>query len=412
MSRRGEDPVEASNRRDFLLGAGLVAAASLATPAWAQQVVDLALPGGPSTRPLTGAFPGKTDMILQRTRPPLLETPMAVFDQGVFTPNERFFVRWHWANIPTSVDVASFRLTVGGHVGRPLSITLAQLLAMPRVQLAAVNQCSGNSRGLFQPRVPGGQWAHGAMGNAKWVGVSLRHVLDLAGVQPGATAVRFSGLDEPVVATGPDFAKSLAIDHARDGEVMLAFLMNGEQLPLLNGFPLRLIVPGWYSTYWVKMLSAIEVLDTPDDSYWMAKAYKIPDTPFANVAPGAKGFPTVAINRMIPRAWITNLAEGAKLAVQPQLAVGGIAMGGDAGVAKVEISADQGRTWAAARLGTDEGKYSFRRFDGAVRVAGAGPLALMARCTNAAGVTQPMTPNWNPGGFMRGCVETTHVVMA
>ena len=399
------------SRRNFLFQAGVFGAASLAGPTWAQQMVDLALPGGPSARPLANAFAGKSDMILQRTRPPLLETPMSVFDQGVFTPNDRFFVRWHWANIPTAVDVTSFRLAVRGHVGRPLSITLAQLLAMPRVQLAAVNQCSGNSRGLFQPRVAGGQWAHGAMGNARWVGVSLRYILDLAGVQAGATAVRFSGLDEPVVPTAPDFKKSLAVDHARDGEVMVAFLMNGEQLPLLNGFPVRLIVPGWYSTYWIKILSDIEVLAQPDDNYWMAKAYRVPDTPFANVAPGATGFPTVPINRMVPRAWVTNLADGARIAMQPRLAVGGIAMGGDAGVAKVEVSADHGRSWAAASLGPDEGRYSFRRFDLTVPVPGPGPLALMARCTNTAGVVQPLAPNWNPGGFMRGCIETTHLVL-
>ena len=244
-------------RRQFLAGAGLAGAAMFAPRAWAQTTADLDLPGGPSSRPITNAFPGKRDMILQRTRPPLLETPMSVFDQGVFTPNDQFFVRWHWANIPTAIDVATFKLTVRGHVGRPLTLSLADLLAMPRQQIAAVNQCSGNSRGLFQPRVSGGQWRHGAMGNAKWVGVSLRHILDLAGVQPGAIAVRFSGLDQPVVDNAPDFAKSLSLDHARDGEVMLAFQMNGEQLPLLNGFPIRLIVPGWYSTYWVKMLNDI-----------------------------------------------------------------------------------------------------------------------------------------------------------
>ena len=399
-------------RRQFLAGAGLAGAAMFAPRAWAQTTADLDLPGGPSSRPITNAFPGKRDMILQRTRPPLLETPMSVFDQGVFTPNDQFFVRWHWANIPTAIDVATFKLTVRGHVGRPLTLSLADLLAMPRQQIAAVNQCSGNSRGLFQPRVSGGQWRHGAMGNAKWVGVSLRHILDLAGVQPGAIAVRFSGLDQPVVDNAPDFAKSLSLDHARDGEVMLAFQMNGEQLPLLNGFPIRLIVPGWYSTYWVKMLNDIEVLDRPDDNYWMAKAYKIPDTPFANVAPGVKDFPAVPINRMVPRAWITSVADGASLALQPQVPVGGIAMGGDMGVAKVELSGDGGRTWGLATLGSDQGKYSFRRFDGAVRTAGKGPMALMARCTNTAGVTQSMTPNWNPGGFMRACVETTKVVLS
>jgi hypothetical protein len=114
---------------------------------------------------------------------------------------------------------------------------------------------------------------------------------------------------------------------------------------------------------------------------------------------------------MIPRAWITNLAEGARIPIQPRLAVGGIAMGGDAGVAKVDVSADHGRSWTAASLGPDEGKYSFRRFDLTVPTPGPGPLALMARCTNTAGVVQSLTPNWNPGGFMRGCIETTHVVL-
>ena len=398
--------------RRFLIRAGLMGAAALGAPAWAQEAVDLAFPGGNGTRLLSDAFPDKRGMILQRTRPPLLETPMEVFDQGVFTPNDRFFVRWHWAVIPTSTDVTTYRLAVRGNVGRSLSLSLAELLAMPRVELAAVNQCSGNSRGLFQPRVPGGQWRHGAMGNAKWMGVSLRHVLDLAGVKPGSVCVRFSGLDEPVVAGGPKFAKSLAVDHARDGEVMIAFAMNGAQLPQLNGFPLRLIVPGWYSTYWVKMLNTIEVLDRPDDNFWMTKAYKIPDTPFANVSPTDTTFPAVPINRMVPRAWITNLADGAKAAFQPSLPVGGVAMGGDAGVTKVELSADAGRSWTSASLGPDMGKYGFRRFDGAVRPSRRGPLALMARCTNSSGVTQPMTPNWNPGGFMRACVETTHVVLS
>lgn len=398
-------------RRNFLIQTALLGAAAFAAPAWSQNVADLRLPGGPSQRPTTSAFPEKRDMILQRARPPLLETPMEVFDHGVFTPNDRFFVRWHWALIPTSIDVRSFRLGIRGHVEHPLSLSLSELLAMPRVELAAVNQCSGNSRGLFEPRVPGGQWRHGAMGNAIWMGVSLRHVLDLVGVKSGATSVRFSGLDKPVVANAPSFAKSLSIDHARDGEVMIAFAMNGEQLPLLNGFPLRLIVPGWYSTYWVKMLNDIEVLDRPDDNYWMTKAYTIPDTPFANVAPGTKAFPAVPINRMVPRSWITSLSDGASVAYRPALPVGGIAMGGADGVAKVELSGDQGRRWTVATLGPDHGKYSFRRFDGTVHAPGRGPIGLMARCTNLAGMTQPLTPNWNPGGFMRSCVETTQVVL-
>jgi DMSO/TMAO reductase YedYZ molybdopterin-dependent catalytic subunit len=232
------------SRRRVLQHAAVFAGMVVPFPTWADSFVNLDLPGGPTRRDVTEAFPQKGAMILQRSRPPLLETPWDVFDRGVFTPNNQFFVRWHWAAIPERVDVATFRLAVRGHVNAALSLSLTDLLAMPRVELAAVNQCSGNSRGLFQPRVAGGQWQNGAMGNARWTGVRVRDVLDRAGVKAGAVAVRFNGLDEPVVDSAPDFMKSLGVDHARDGEVMLAYLMNGGQLPLLNGFPLRLIVPG------------------------------------------------------------------------------------------------------------------------------------------------------------------------
>src|SRR6476646_9282739 len=251
-------------RRRLLSAAG-VGALALSKPAWAQKMIDLPLPGGPGAREITTAFPQKGPMILQRTRPPLLETPFEVFDKGVFTPNDQFYVRWHWALIPTEIDIAKFVLTVRGHVNQTLSLSLNDILkGLPSVQLSAVNQFSGNSRGFFQPRVPGGEWANGAMGNALWTGVRLKDVLDKAGVKPGALQVRFKGLDQPLVAGAPRFMTSLAIDHARDGEVLIAYAMHGAQLPLVNGFPLRLVVPGWYATYWVKMLSDIEVLDQPD----------------------------------------------------------------------------------------------------------------------------------------------------
>jgi len=396
-------------RRLVLGGLGASGLAYFASPARAagMQTVTLDLPGGQGERPLTTLFPGKGSMILQRTRPPLLETPIEVFDQGVFTPNDRFFVRWHLAVIPETIDAAAFRLSVHGQVNRPLSLSLSELAALPQVEIAAVNQCSGNSRGLFSPRVAGGQWANGAMGNARWTGVRLRDVLDRAGVKPGAVQVRFNGLDEPVVAEGPDFMKSLDIDHARDGEVMIAYAMNGSQLPLLNGFPLRLIVPGWYSTYWVKMLNDIEVLDHPDDQFWMKTAYRIPDTPNADVKPGATGFKTVPISGMNPRSFLTNVRTGDAVKAGSRLALRGLALGGDSAVKQVDVSADGGATWQQASLGRDEGKYSFRRWTSSVHIAGPANAALMVRCTNAAGSVQPMARNWNPGGYMQNGVETT-----
>ena len=372
---------------------------------------DLHLPGPPSRRTLTKAFPQKGEMILQRTRPPLLETPFSVFDEGVFTPNDRFFVRWHLGNIPDSIDVDTFRLGVRGLVNQELSLTLKELMAMPRVELAAVNQCSGNSRGYFQPRVAGGQWGHGAMGNAKWTGVRLRDVLDKAGVKAGAVEVRFNGLETGVIDTTPDFIKSLSVDHARDGEVMIAFLMNGEPLPLLNGFPLRLVVPGWYSTYWTKMLNSIEVIDRPDDNFWMKTAYRIPDTPGASVKPGEKGFKTVPINKMVPRSFITNLAAGAKIATGAKTKLGGIAFGGDCGVANVDVSTDGGATWIRALLGKDEGKYSFRRWDAEFTARNAGAQTLMVRAKNTEGLAQPDKPTWNAGGYMLNVIEQTPVTI-
>jgi DMSO/TMAO reductase YedYZ molybdopterin-dependent catalytic subunit len=295
-------------RRGLLSAAGVGGLALLSKPAWSQAIVDLPLPGGPGARPITTAFPQKGPMILQRTRPPLLETPFDVFDKGVFTPNDQFYVRWHWSAIPNAVDADTFILNVHGHVNQTLSLSLKDLLdGFPRVDLAAVNQCSGNSRGFFEPRVSGGEWANGAMGNALWTGIRLKDVLDRAGVKSGAVQIRFTGLDQAVVPDAPRFMKSLSIDHARDGDVMIAYAMNGAQLPLVNGFPLRLVVPGWFSTYWVKMLNDIEVLDQPDTNYWMATAYKIPDTPGADMRPGETGVPMVPINKMVPRSFVTNL---------------------------------------------------------------------------------------------------------
>lgn len=388
------------------VGAGLAA-----TPLWAQDLVDLRLPGGNGNRPTTNAFPGKKNMILQRSRAPLLETPIDAFDGQVFTPNDRFFVRWHYADIPLSVDVHKYRLTVTGATQRDLSLSLGDLLAMPRVELAAVNQCSGNARGRFDPRVPGAQWGNGAMGNARWVGVRLKDVLDRAGVMSGAVQVRCSGLDQPP-GDAPAFAKSLDIDHAMDGEVMIAFQMNGEQLPMLNGFPLRLIVPGWYSTYWIKALAKIELLTKPDTGFWMEKAYRIPIAPHANVAPGTKDFPSTPINRMVPRAFFTNIADGATLPRGAPVAVRGIAMGGDRGVKAVELSVNGGRNWHAATLGRDEGRYSFRLWSMRLAALPPGPCTLAVRCTNAAGETQSFTPTWNPSGFMRNVIEHVSVVTA
>lgn len=403
---------KALSRRAFIsMGAMGLGVAALARNALAAEMIKLPLPGGPDSREIITSYPGKGPMILQRTRPPLLETPFSVFDKGVFTPVDQFFVRWHWADIPTSIDPNTFRVQVGGHVNKELSFTAADLMRnFKHVELAAVNQCSGNSRGLSQPRVAGGQWYNGAMGNAMWRGVRLKDVLDAAGVKAGAVQVQFEGAERPVIPTAPNLKKSLNVDHARDGEVMIAWAMNGQELPLDNGFPFRLIVPGWYSTYWTKMLQHITVLDHEDTNFWMHPAYTIPDNwPHANMTPDEKDVKMVPINRMVPRSFITNLAANAKIAAGRPEFVRGIAFGGDIGVKTVELSTDSGKTWRPTQLGHDYGKYSFRQWSAHVTLP-KGAQTLMVRCTNSDGLAQPMTPNWNPGGFMRNVVEFTPIV--
>jgi len=403
--------VQPQSRRQFLAGVGGLGITGLmGASAWSGSDESVVFPFVNGNRNLVENFPQKGAMVLQRSRPPLLETPFEVFDQGIFTPNDRFYVRWHVANIPTVVDPGTFRLNVRGHVKQPISFTLDDLVRKFKpIEIAAVNQCSGNSRGLFAPRVAGGQWANGAMGNALWRGVSLKALLDRAGVKPGALQVRFNGLDTGILPQTPDFMKSLDVDHALDGEVMIAYAMNGTPLPLLNGYPLRLVVPGWYATYWVKMLNDIEILEEPDDNFWMTRAYLIPDTPQADIAPGQQGVRLIPINRMVPRSFFTNVKDQAKFKVGETTTVRGIAFGGDTGLAKVLFSADAGSHWQEAQLGPDHGKYSFRQWTVDFRPSSSGLQTLMVKAFNTAGTSQPDRANWNGSGFMRNVVESVSV---
>ena len=401
-----------SRRTVLAQGSGALVLAATSAFAAPPAAPDFPFPGGNGARSLTKDFPQKGTMVLQRGRPPLLETPFTDFDNQVFTPNDKFFVRWHWSVIPNEIDPAVFRLKLHGAVEREVSLSLSDLTSLKSVEVAAVNQCSGNSRGFFEPRVPGAQWGNGGMGNARWTGVRLSDVLDKAGAKSSAVAVRFTGLDQATVREGPAFKKSLSIEHARQADVIIAYAMNGKTLPLLNGYPIRLIVPGWYSTYWIKMLSDIELLEAPDDNYWMKTAYLIPDTPHADMKPGQTGLTMVPINRMVPRSFITSVGRDAKLKANAPAALRGMAFGGDCGVAKVEVSGDGGQTWHDAKLGKDEGSYSFRQWTARITMGAAGSATLAVRCTNTKGEVQPDTPNWNPSGFMRNVVERTPVTLA
>jgi sulfite dehydrogenase (cytochrome) subunit A len=397
------------DRRELLKRAGMTAVASAlpVTKAFALDTVTLPFDNG--ERPLV-KYPQKRPMIGLTSRPPQLETPFSIFNDGPITPNNAFFVRYHLAGIPLDIDPDKFTLQVKGKVDKQLELSLKEIRKLKAIDLVAVNQCSGNSRGFFEPRVAGGQLANGAMGNARWHGVPLKTVLDMAGVQQGAKQITLNGMDGPVMDTTPDFVKALDIDHARDGEVMLAYGMNGEDLPVLNGFPLRLIVPGYYGTYWVKHLNEITVIDKEFDGFWMKSAYRIPDTACACVEPGTAPKATIPINRFDVRSFVTSVADGAKLKAG-STTLKGIAFDGGKGIKEVAVSTDGGKSWTQAKLGKDLGKYSFREWKLPVKLA-AGSYDLKVRATNNGGDTQPMEPRWNPTGYMRNVVETVRVTVA
>jgi sulfite dehydrogenase (cytochrome) subunit A len=374
--------------------------------AFAQDMVTLPIDNG--ERPLV-RYPQKRPMIGLTSRPPQLETPFGIFNDGAITPNNAFFVRYHLADVPLAIDPDTFTLEIKGKVDRPLKLTLKEIRKLPAVELVAVNQCSGNSRGFSNPRVAGGQSGNGAMGNARWKGVRLKDILAKAGVGSSVKQATFQGLDRPPLEKTPPFIKALDIDHALDGEVMVAYQMNGEDLPMLNGFPIKLIVPGYYGTYWVKHLSDITLVDDVFSGFWMSTAYRIPDNPCACVEPGSPAGKTKPIERFNVRSFVTSLANGDKVRVGKEISVRGIAFDGGYGIVSVQFSSDGGRTWREAALGEDLGKYSFREWTCRFTPRTSGDYVLLVSATNRIGQSQPLSPLWNPPGYMRNVVESVRV---
>ncbi len=391
-------------------GTGAILAPSNVLGAAADNLVTLPFDNG--ERPLV-KYPQKRPLLRLTTRPPQLETPFEVFNESLLTPNDAFFVRYHLTNAPPPASLLQadqFKLKIAGAVNQPLTLTVAELQQrFTPVELAAVNQCSGNSRGFFQPRVPGGQLGNGAMGCARWRGVLLADVLKAAGLAAGAQQVTFNGLDNPLLPQTPDFVKALEVDHALQPDVLLAWGMNGEDLPWLNGYPLRLVVAGHYGTYWVKHVNEITVLDRAFQGFWMDTGYRIPDTACAHIPPGTKPAHTVPINRLNVRSFITSLHNGATVKAGTSTRVRGIAFDGGYGIREVLFSDDDGRSWRQAELGRDEGKFAFREWTIPFTPEKPGPRKLLCKATNVLGQSQPFEPLWNPSGYMRNVVESVQV---
>ncbi len=400
-------------RRAMLTGLGAVAASG-AQAAQKPNWMSAALPDGTREEAMLERLPGKQPLIKLTERPPNFETPIDAFGTAI-TPNDRFFVRYHLADIPSMDALKNWSLTVGGDAAeRQVKYTMADLKKdFAQAEIAAVCQCSGNRRGLFDPHVPGVQWGYGAMGNAVWRGVRLKDVLAKAGVKPGAIEVWFGGADGPVMPATPAFRKSLPVALAQRDDVIIATTMNGQPLPHLNGFPARLIVPGWTGTYWIKHLNSIEISTKPLPNFWTQKAYRVPaglfpvDLPFTSQL-DANTWP---ITEIVVNAVIAAPLDGSK-ATRSGFTVRGVAWDRGHGIKTVEVSFDGGKTWQPAALGKDLGKYAFREFSLASGTLPLGPCVVSARAVANNGETQAVTLVKNPAGYHHNVPQTLTVTVA
>jgi DMSO/TMAO reductase YedYZ molybdopterin-dependent catalytic subunit len=394
------------NRRTLIAG-GALALAGSAWPARSRQGADRSflprgLPEGVYDTATLEALPGKKPLIKHSYRPPNYETPLSHFTSE-FTPNDSFFVRYHLAGIPEQIDPAQWRLTVGGEgTAQPLELTLSDLRAsFDAVEVAAVCQCSGNRRGFSQPHVPGVQWGFGAVGNARWKGARLKDVLTRANVRSDTVEIVLNGADSPVLDGTPRFAKSVPLDKALDQHTLIAYEMNGAPLPHYNGFPVRLVLPGWTATYWMKHLVSIEAVTKPFAGFWMKNAYRIPNGKFpivqhflSQMAATNEPITEIVINSMI-----TAPAEGFTLHAGESADIRGVAWDGGYGIRRVEISTDGGETWREAELGEDVGRFAFRVFRFDFVPPRPGRYQVTARASNTIGQTQAERLIFNPAGY-------------
>jgi DMSO/TMAO reductase YedYZ molybdopterin-dependent catalytic subunit len=399
------------NRREILRGgAGVLALTS--GGAWLPRLAraaELSLPEGTAAEQALEALPGKVPLIKKTYRPPNYETPISYFNEE-FTPNNAFYVRYHIADIP-EVDATTWKLAVGGPgAGSPAEFTLDQIKAdFEKVEIAAVNQCSGNRRGFSTPHVQGVEWGAGAMGNAKWAGARLKDILDKVGLAKETVEIAFNGADGPVIDETPDFVKSIPVWKATDENTLVAYEMNGEPLPHWNGFPARIVVPGWTGTYWVKHIIEIQALKEPLKSFWMNPAYRVPSALFPLVqrfvTQEAPNSPNTPITEIVVNSLITNLEAGAEVKAGQAVEIKGIAWDGGYGITEVSLSSDGGKEWTPATLGPDLGRFAWRQWTHSLTPGQPGSVTVMVRARNKAGQTQVEQLLFNGAGYHNNLVQ-------
>ncbi len=396
-------------RRDFFKTAAVVGAATVGSSAFGSEV---ATRQPTDNRPISKVnFPEKRPMITHSDRPPLLEAPRDVFTQAI-TPNDEFFVRWHLPEIPTYIDPLKYSISINGLVEKEYKVTLKELKEdFEQVEVTAVVQCGGNSRSAFVPITGGVQWGSGAMGCAKWKGVRLSDILERAGLKKGAQWIGFNGMENAAYYKTPDFVRELNMDELND-DVIVAYEMNGEDLPYLNGYPVRLILPGYYSDSWVKMLQNITVTSDYQHLFFMDDAYRVPDNATESEMPDKLAKKTKPITKMNVKSVIGYPTNETVVAVNSELVVRGVAFDSGMGIKEVLISIDGGKTWQPSILNDDSaGRYAYRAFRFSFKPTKYGKLEIMAKAVDNFGNEQPFAKDieWNRGGYKFNGIDVVTV---
>jgi DMSO/TMAO reductase YedYZ molybdopterin-dependent catalytic subunit len=353
-----------------------------------------------------GVIKGKEKLIVRSLRPEDLETPVGLLNTWI-TPNDLFYVRHHTNAARIDAQAAKdWKVEVGGEVERPMAITLDELKKMPKATVTVTLECAGNGRAFFDPPMPGIQWEKGAVGTARFTGARLADVLKKVGVKAAGKYVAINGAEKPV-GTQPKFIRNVPMAKATNADTIIAYEMNGEPIPVLHGFPLRLVVPGWEGAYSVKWLNNIQVIDKEHEGFFVKTAYRYPNKP---VAPGAAVPPEnmVPLTGLVVKSFINAPAEGANFKPGP-VRVAGFAWAGESFITRVDVSMDNGSTWTPAKLGKERERYAWQLFEYEFKITKPGSYLLMARATDDKGNVQPVAPQWNPSGYLWNVIDKVRV---
>ena len=329
------------------------------------------------------------------------ETPLGEVQSWV-TPNRLFFVRNHF-DVP-EIDPSNWRLKVEGCVEREREFTWDRLNKLPSRSVFATMECAGNGRSFLQPPVPGVQWGAGAVGHAEWTGVPLKLVLQEAGLKPEVTEIVCEGADRGTEPDHPEpmqFARSLPLDKALDPNTLLVLRMNGERLEPSHGFPVRLLVPGWYGVASIKWLTRIEAIDTSFQGYFQTVKYTIQRWTGRGKQPEVVGAMPVKSEIIRPR-------DDEELGIGTNR-VFGMAWAGEEAVAAVEVSVDGGRSWNRADIIGPQAPYSWNLWEYIWEVAAADEHTLFSRAISEGGQVQPTKHDALKGGYLINFSRPTHI---